>query len=119
MKDRHSSIPGIEWRRLDFRDMDSVASGSVNVAFDKSGLDDMIHGSPWNPPQEVRDNTAAYLREVRVSVASINGTRFLTAWQPHFTRPLLQQGDLSWKAELKTLEDGSFLEYYGYIMIKS
>lgn len=120
MKDRHSSIPGIEWRRLDFRDMDSVASGwSVDVAFDKSGLDAMIHGSPWNPPQEVRDNTAAYLREVRVSVASINGTRFLTAWQPHFTRPLLQQWDLSWKAELKTLGDGSFLEYYGYIMIKS
>lgn len=119
MKNRHSSIPGIEWRRLDFRDMDSVASRSVDVAFDKSGLDAMIHGSPWNPPQEVRDNTAAYLREVRVSVASINGTRFLTAWQPHFTRPLLQQGDLSWKAELKTLGDGSFLEYYGYIMIKS
>lgn len=47
--------------------MDSVASGSVDVAFDKSGLDAMIHGSPWNPPQEVRDTTAAYLREVRVS----------------------------------------------------
>ena len=34
MKDRHSSIPGIEWRLLDLRDMDSVASGSVDVAFD-------------------------------------------------------------------------------------
>lgn len=49
------------------------------------------------------------------------GGRFLCVSfrHPHFTRPLLQQGDLSWKAELKTLGNGSFFEYYGYIMIKS
>ncbi|KAK0750660.1 hypothetical protein B0T18DRAFT_437773 [Schizothecium vesticola] len=116
MKDLHASIPGIEWRRLDMRDMDSVASGFVDVAFDKSGFGAMIHGSPCNPPQEVRDNTAAYLREVLKL-----GGRFLfvSFRQPHFIGPLLQQGGLSWKTELETLGGGGFFEYCGYIMTKS
>ena len=138
MRDRHASILGIEWRRLDMRDMDSVASGSVDVAFDKSGFDAMIYGSPWNPPQEVRDNTAAYLREVRISCLGRRkklsdnkarqvhrvlkpGGRFLCVSfrQPHFTGPLLQQGELSWNTELITLGGGGFFGYYGYIMNKS
>lgn len=65
MRDRHAATPGIEWRLLDVRAMDGLADASVDVAFDKGTLDAMIHGSPWSPPQEVRDNTGAYLREVR------------------------------------------------------
>lgn len=137
MKDRHSSIPGIEWRCLDFRDMDSVASGSVDVAFDKRGLDAMIHGSPWNLPKRFA-TTRPRTCERYVSLAFIAGASSLTILhdrftgcsnpevdfcvsfrQPHFTRPLLQQGDLSWRSELKSLGHGSFFEYYGYIMIKS
>lgn len=41
-----------------------IADSSVDVAFDKSTLDAMIFGSPWNPPAEVRENTARYLGEV-------------------------------------------------------
>jgi hypothetical protein len=65
MKDRHAATEGIEWRLMDVRDMQGVDDASVDVAFDKGTLDAMIHGSPWSPPQEVRDNTSAYLGEVR------------------------------------------------------
>lgn len=64
MTERHRLIPGIEWRNVDVRAMDSIVSKSINVAFDKGTLDAMIHGSPWNPPQEVKENTGSYLREV-------------------------------------------------------
>ncbi len=65
MRDRHAETAGIEWRLMDVRDMKGLNDASIDVAFDKGTFDAMIYGSPWSPPQEVRDNTAAYLREVR------------------------------------------------------
>lgn len=64
MSSRHADIKGIEWRLQDVTKMDSVPSGSIDVAFDKGTLDAMIHGSPWSPPQDVVDMTAAYIQEV-------------------------------------------------------
>ncbi|KAM0273514.1 hypothetical protein ACHAQH_008310 [Verticillium albo-atrum] len=64
MSKRHGDIKGIEWRLLDVCNMDSVTSGSIDVAFDKGTLDAMIYGSPWNPPQDVVEKTAAYIQEV-------------------------------------------------------
>ena len=57
-------MSGIEWRKEDVRHMDSVPSESIDVAFDKGTLDAMIHGSPWSPPDDVKENTSQYLREV-------------------------------------------------------
>jgi EEF1A lysine methyltransferase 4 len=65
MTERHKGITGIEWSRVDVRDMPSIATGSIDVAFDKGTLDAMIYGSPWSPPEEVRENTSRYLKEVR------------------------------------------------------
>ena len=77
MVERHRGIAGIEWRRLDVRDMVTalddaapdagIADVSVDVAFDKSTLDAMVFGSPWNPPTEVKENTERYLKEVCLS----------------------------------------------------
>lgn len=64
MTERHAAISGIEWREEDVRKMDSIPSGSIDVAFDKGTLDAMIHGSPWSPPDDVKENTSLYLREV-------------------------------------------------------
>lgn len=64
MSARHGDIKGIEWRLLDVCNMDSVPSGSIDVAFDKGTLDAMIYGSPWSPPQDVVEKTAAYVQEV-------------------------------------------------------
>lgn len=44
--------------------MKDLASGSVDVAFDKGTMDAMIHGSPWSPPEVVLDNTGRYINEV-------------------------------------------------------
>jgi EEF1A lysine methyltransferase 4 len=55
---------GIRWKQMDLRHMDDMPDKSVDVAFDKSTLDAMIHGSPWNPPDEVKNSTSTYLREV-------------------------------------------------------
>jgi hypothetical protein len=70
MTERHKDIVGIEWGRVDVRDMPSVSTGSIDVAFDKGTLDAMIYGSPWSPPDEVRENTSKYLKEVSETVTS-------------------------------------------------
>jgi hypothetical protein len=62
---KHENIGGITWKQADIRCMDQIPSESVDFAFDKSTLDAMIHGSPWDPPDEVLDNTGRYIREVR------------------------------------------------------
>lgn len=64
MTERHAQVEGIEWRLMDVRDMAGVPDKSIDVAFDKGTLDAMIHGSPWSPPQLVKENTARYLNEV-------------------------------------------------------
>ena len=137
MEDRHAKY-GIEWRLMDVRDMKRVDDASVDVAFDKGTLDAMIHGSPWSPPQEVRHNTSAYLRQVRtirllrggfphllmtlqVHRVLKDGGRFLyvTFRQPHFMTPLLNPEGL-WTVHRQVLGDnaGGF-DYYGYLMRKA
>ncbi len=68
MSQRHADVPGIRWQLMDVCNMDDVPAGSIDVAFDKGTLDAMIHGSPWSPPQDVVEHTAAYIQEVRVRV---------------------------------------------------
>lgn len=67
MAERHSKVEGIEWKHMDLRNMIDVPDKSIDVAFDKATLDAMIHGSPWSPPREVKENTSKYLKEVGLS----------------------------------------------------
>lgn len=64
MRSRHASEVGVEWLEGDVRDMKELASGSIDVAFDKGTLDAMIFGSPWSPPDEVLENSARYMKQV-------------------------------------------------------
>lgn len=73
MAEQHRNIEGIEWTYMDVRNMDSIEDRTVDVAFDKGTLDAMIHGSPWNPPDEVTECTSQYLKEVAPSVAEQSG----------------------------------------------
>ena len=50
---------------MDVRDL-QLPDGSVDVAIDKSTLDAMIHGSLWNPPDDVRANVGKYVDEVTI-----------------------------------------------------
>ncbi|KAK4443005.1 S-adenosyl-L-methionine-dependent methyltransferase [Podospora aff. communis PSN243] len=117
MKDRHAEH-GIEWRLMDVRDMKNLEDGSVDVAFDKSTLDAMIHGSPWSPPQEVKDNTAAYLAEVHRVLKDKGRFLCVTFRQPHFMKPLLNPEGLNWDVRLQVLRDGGSFDYYGYLIRK-
>lgn len=63
MTKRHQETPGITWKLMDVCDMSGVADNSVDVAFDKGTLDAMIYGSPWSPPEEVKQNISKYLKE--------------------------------------------------------
>ena len=67
MKSRHAKDEGIEWIEGDIRDMNIIKTSSVDVAFDKGTLDAMIYGSPWEPPDEVLENSGKYMSEVSLS----------------------------------------------------
>ncbi|GKT82096.1 methyltransferase type 11 [Colletotrichum tofieldiae] len=119
MAARHAAAGGIEWRCADVRDMpDAAPTGSVDVAFDKGTMDAMIHGSPWAPPPDVRDNTARYLREVHRALRDDGVFLYVTYRQPHFMRPLLN-ADALWDLDMDVLSGGeSAFDYYGFVLRK-
>ena len=58
-----AASPEMQWLVMDVRKLD-FSDASFDVAIDKGTLDAMIHGSPWNPPDDVRSNIRAYVDEV-------------------------------------------------------
>ncbi|KAH7233074.1 S-adenosyl-L-methionine-dependent methyltransferase [Fusarium tricinctum] len=118
MTERHKDIAGIEWGRVDVRDMPSIDTGSIDVAFDKGTLDAMIYGSPWSPPDEVRENTSKYLKEVHRVLKADGIFLYITFRQPHFMKLLLNPDNI-WNLEMETLGGGGMLDYYGYVIGKS
>jgi hypothetical protein len=52
-----------QWRVMDIRQLE-IPDGSINVAIDKITMDAMIHGSLWDPPEDVRRNVGQYVDEV-------------------------------------------------------
>jgi hypothetical protein len=51
------------WQVMDVRDL-KLEDGSVDVAIDKGTLDAFLHGSLWDPPDDVRENVGKYVDEV-------------------------------------------------------
>ncbi|TPX15038.1 uncharacterized protein E0L32_004868 [Thyridium curvatum] len=121
MAKRDANTTGIEWRQLDARSMEnSIDSGAVDVAFDKGTLDAMIHGSPWNPPDDVKDNTGKYIREVFRILKDDGVFLYVTYRQPHFIRPLLNCEGTSWDIDMEVLGSGeSSFAYHGFILRKA
>lgn len=119
MTERHKDLPGITWKWMDVRNMADTQDKSINVAFDKGTLDAMIHGSPWSPPDDVKENTTKYLREVHRVLKDDGVFLYITFRQVHFMRPLLSVDGL-WDLQLETLggENGGF-EYFGWILRKA
>lgn len=119
MTERCKGKPGIKWEEMDVREMTGIVDKSISVAFDKGTFDAMIHGSPWNPPEDVRENTGRYLKEVH-RVLEDNGVfLWVTFRQPHFMRPLLDR-DRLWELHLEVLggKEGAF-DYYGWVIRKA
>jgi EEF1A lysine methyltransferase 4 len=62
MKSKYSSLD-TRWCEMDVRHLE-LSDNSVDVAIDKGTLDAMIHGSLWDPPDDVRSNVGMYVDEV-------------------------------------------------------
>ena len=93
----------------------------------------MLHGSLWDPEDDVKKNVSAYVDEVgrskrvKYRTDGLQVARvlkpgglwlYITFRQPHFLKPLLRKDDV-WDIEVETLEDapGTF-EYFGFIISK-
>ena len=138
---RLENVGGVTWRHANVLCIDKIPSSSIDVAFDKGTLDAMIHISPWDPPNEVLDNTSRYFREASRNV-SHNGRLLrkrnhacylglscpqigrdihlrVTYRQPYFIKPLLNCEGVHQEIEVDILggSESSF-DYSGFILRK-
>jgi len=118
MAARYKGIEDLDWRIMDVRDMLGIANASIDVAIDKGTLDAMIHGSPWDPPEEVRSSTSRYINEV-VRVLKPGGVfLYITYRQPHFMKAMLEREE--WEVGVEVLSGGQgTFDYSGFVIRKS
>ncbi|THV48225.1 hypothetical protein BGAL_0261g00150 [Botrytis galanthina] len=116
MSEKYSDL-NTTWTIMDLRDM-KLKDGEIDVAIDKVTLDAMIHGSMWDPPQEVRENVGRYVDEVARVLKPGGQWLYFTFRQPHFMKPFLLREGI-WETEMEILggENGAF-EYFGWRMKK-
>jgi EEF1A lysine methyltransferase 4 len=119
MSQRHAELglsDSIRWEQIDVRDMESIPTASVDVAFDKGTLDAMIHGSPWSPPEDTLENTGKYLCEVSRILKPDGVFLYVTYRQPHLIKPLLECEGTNWDIEIETLSaSGGSFGYCGIV----
>lgn len=117
MAARFKETDDLDWRIMDVRDMLGIATASIDVAIDKGTLDAMTHGSPWDPPEEVRGDTERYIDEV-VRVRRQRGLfLYITYRQPHFVEVMLER--MEWEVRMEVLSGGEgTFDYYGLVVRK-
>jgi len=98
--------------------MDGIADRSVDIAFDKGTMDAMVHGSPWSPPDDVRENTGKYLREIHRVLKDDGIFLHVSFRQPHFMRLLLDRDGL-FKLDVEVLSSKDSFDYYGWVIRKA
>ncbi|KAI9782866.1 MAG: hypothetical protein M1816_001686 [Peltula sp. TS41687] len=107
---------GIEWIVGDIRDMSNIGDGEFDVVIDKGTLDSMISGSVWNPPDEVKHNTRAYIDEVVRTLKPRGIFLCITYRQPHFVKPMLERDDIWEISVMELVEEAGSFGYFGFIM---
>jgi ubiquinone/menaquinone biosynthesis C-methylase UbiE len=119
MNVKYSTL-GTRWLVMDIRSLD-LPDTSVDIAIDKGALDVMIHGSVWEPPEDVRTNVGQYVNEVARVLKPGGQWLYITYRQPHFMKPLLTREGL-WTVsaeELRDPEGGASFGYFGFVMKKN
>ncbi|TVY84544.1 Endothelin-converting enzyme [Lachnellula suecica] len=105
------------WQVMDVRGL-KLDAASVNVAIDQGTLDAFLHGSLWDPPDDVRENVGKYVDEVARVLKPGGKWLYITYRQPHFMKPLLTREN-EWKLEVEALEDldgGGEFDYFVFVM---
>ena len=116
MKDKYAT-QNLDWQVMDVRKL-TFTDAYFDVAIDKGTLDAMLHGSLWDPEDDVKANAQAYVDEVARVLKPGGRWLYVTYRQPHFLKPLLERPD-KWDLQVETLEDapGTF-EYFGFVMTR-
>ncbi|KHJ33211.1 putative endothelin-converting enzyme 2 [Erysiphe necator] len=117
MKKKYSSLE-TEWSVMDVRELD-LEDESVDFAIDKGTLDAFLHGSLWDPPEDVAKNVGLYVDQI-MRVLKLGGKwLYITYRQPHFIKPFLYR--INSTTDVEVLDDvngaGCF-SYFGYIISK-
>ena len=78
----------------------------------------MLHGSQWDPPDEVQENVRQYVSEVARILEPSRKWLCISFRQPHFVKPqLLREG--IWDLVIENLDDGpGSFGYFAYVMTK-
>jgi len=118
MKSKYAQLD-TRWLLMDVRELD-LPDASVDIAVDKGTLDAFVHGSLWDPPDDVRANVGKYVNEVARVLRPGGLWLYITYRQPHFMKPLLTR-EKQWDLSVEILEDpdgaGGF-DYFGFVMRK-
>ncbi|RKF64918.1 putative endothelin-converting enzyme 2 [Erysiphe neolycopersici] len=117
MKKKYASLE-TQWSVMDVRDL-QLEDKSVDFALDKGTLDAFLHGSLWDPPEDVTKNVGLYVGQV-IRVLKPGGKwLYITYRQPHFIKPFLCYSD--WTIDVEVIDDpsgaGGF-SYFGFVMTK-
>jgi SAM-dependent methyltransferase len=118
MKSKYTQLD-TRWILMDVRELD-LPDAAVDIAVDKGTLDAFVHGSLWDPPDDVRTNVGKYVNEVARVLRPGGLWLYITYRQPHFMKPLLTR-EKQWGLSVEILEDpdgaGGF-DYFGFVMAK-
>jgi len=107
---------GIEWNCLNMRNLSEIPSQSVDVAFDKGTMDNMINDSSKDPLIDMEGNISQYLREIS-RVLKDDGTFLcVTCKLPQVVQPLLSKDGL-WKIQMEKLRGGN-ASCFGFALAK-
>jgi ubiquinone/menaquinone biosynthesis C-methylase UbiE len=116
MKTKHQAL-NLDWKVMDVRKLE-MPDASFDVATDKGTLDAMLHGSPWDPEDDVKANVKAYVDEVARVLKPGGRWFYITNLQPHFLKPLLPRPN-TWDMKVEILQDvGGSFAYSGFVMTR-
>ena len=123
MRKRYSRLkPRLEV--MDVWKMDGIPSDSIDVVIDKATMDSMVHGSVWDPPDDVNQSIGDTLSEVSRILRPGGLFLYITFRQPHFVKillnqsPTLRQDFIELRCETLEEKEGGVFEYFGFVMRK-
>lgn len=111
LKKRHHGIDGLQFIKMDIKDMSHFEDGTFSTIIDKGTLDAIFtdNSSVWDPSPLVRGDISCCLREIQRLMGKDSIFISISFGQPHFRLPLLSSP--LWDLKAKEI-DGTFCHLY-------